>query len=472
MQIALTRGAYLVDGERAINLYPVFNQSQKFHEFLGTEGLDLFANLGAAAIRGLYVATNDDNNLYVVAGSGVYRINTAGVAAQYTTALDTSTGLVEFSDNGTQVMITDGTSGYVITIASTPPAGLTKIADADFPGGGSNTFLDGYTIVAKPSDDQVNSSDLNDSTAWDALAFASAEGIPDNLQRVIEFNQKLFLFGIISTEVWFNDGGAGFPFARLDGAVLQYGLASKNSLAKNDQAMYFLARTRAADGERVIVEVRGYQAKIVSTQGINELLATLTNTANAEGFAYMREGHSMYELTFPSDDITLVYDAREGLWHERKSLDSAGNEIRHRARGYAYFNGFHMVGDYNEGKIYKLKSNVYTENGLTIRRKLITPEVSDSNNDSKFTVPQLIVPMKVGVGLANGQGSDPLLMMRYSKDGANTWSNEKQTSFGKIGEYKKRPRFRNLGQMRRLNVELSVSDPVEVKFAGPLVIPR
>lgn len=472
MKIPLTTGAYRVNGERAVNLFPVFNEAEKFYEFFGTEGQSLRAFMGGAPIRGVYVATNDDTKLYVVAGNKVYRVNTDWTHTQYTTTLDTSSGLVEWSNNETQVMITDGTAGYVITIATAPPAGLAKIADADFPGGASNTYLDGYTIVVKPDDDQVNSSDLDDSTAWNALNYASAEGIPDNLQRCIEFNQKLFLFGIISTEVWFNDGGSGFPFGRLDGAVLGYGLAAKNSLAKNDQALYFLARTASPQGERVIVEVRGYQAQIISTQGVNELLATLTNTANAEGFAYMREGHPFYELTFPSDNITLVYDAREQRFHEKNSLDANGNEIRHRARGYAYFNGHHVVGDFESAKIYTLEDDVYTENGRMIRRKLITPEVTDASNNGKFTIPELIVPMKVGVGLANGQGSDPMLMMRYSKDGANTWSNEKQTSFGKIGEYGKRVRFRQLGQMRKINIELSTSDPVEVQFQGPLMVPQ
>ena len=469
MQIPLTLGAYRVNGERAVNLYGVLNAASKVYEFFGTEGLELFASLGAASIRGLYVTSNSDSVMYAVAGNKFYKIATDGTATENATTLDTSTGLVEFSDNGTQVMITDGTSGYVYTIASNT---LSKIADADFPGGGSNCFLDGYTIVCKPDSQQVNSSDLYDSTSWDALNFASAEGLPDNLQRCMAFGRQLWLFGMITTEVYYNSGAAGFPFDRISGAVLEYGLASKNSLAKNDQALYFLARTTAPQGERVVVEVRGYQAQIVSTQGINELLATLSNTADAEGFAYMREGHSFYELTFPTDGITLVYDAKEHLWHERSSVNSSGVEVRHRARCYSYFNGFHMVGDYESGKIYKLLPNVYTENGTMILRKLVTPEVTDRTNNRRFEVAELYVPMKTGVGLANGQGSDPMLMMRYSKDGGNTWSNERQASFGKIGEYKKLVRFRRLGQGRKLNIELSVSDPVEVKFEGPLEVPK
>lgn len=469
VQILLTKGAYLQDGERAINLYAVFNAASKWHEFWSTEGLELFSTISGSPVRGLYVATNDDTKLYVVAGDKVYRVLTDGTATQYTTTLDTNQGMVEFSDNGTQITITDGASGYVITIATALPNGLAKIADANFPGGGSNCQIYGYTIVAKPDDEQVNSSDLNDSTAWNALNFASAEGIPDNLRRVVEFSQKIYMFGIISTEIWYYDGGTGFPFERWEGAVLNFGLAAKQSLAKNDQAMYFLARTRASEGERVIVEVRGTQAQIVSSQGINELLATLTNTANAEGFAYMREGHSFYELTFPSDDITIVYDAKEGMWHERRSRDANDNEIRHRARCYAYFNGFHMVGDFETGKVYKLKSDVYTEDGETIIRKLYPPEISDPADDSKFVITRLKVPMKVGVGLVSGQGEDPLLMFRYSKDGGRTWSNEKTASFGKMGEYDKQVVFLMLGQMRRFSAELVVSDPVPVRFEGPLI---
>ncbi len=469
MNIPLTKKAYLVDGERSINLYPVFNAARKVYEFLNCEGFEQFATLSGAAIRGMWVPTNDETKMIVVAGNKIYKVLTDGTKTENAITLDTSSGLVEMSDNGTQVMVTDGTYGYTYTLATDVFA---KIGDADFPGGGSNTFLDGYTIVCKPNSQQVNSSDAYDSTAWNALNYASAEGVPDNLQRCIEYNQKLCFFGIISIEVFFNDGGSGFSFSRLDGAVVGFGLAAKNSLSKNDQALYFLARSTAPQGERVIVEARGLTPKIISTQGINELLATLTNTADAEGFAYMREGHSMYEITFPIDNITLVYDAKEGMWHERKSLDANGNEIRHRARCYAYFNGFHMVGDFETGNIYKLKADVYTENGRMIRRKLITPEATDQTNNNRFIIPKVIVPMKTGVGLANGQGSDPQLMFRYSKDGGNTWSNEKQTSFGKLGEYNKIVKFGPLGQMRRINCELSVSDPVEVKFEGPLIIPK
>lgn len=497
MQIPLTRNSYLVDGERSINFFPVYNASKKQYGFHSVEGKTLRKTIGAAPIRGLYVSTNDDTKLYLVAGNKFYAVNTDWTYTQNAVTLETSTGIVEFSNNLLEVTVTDGTYGYRYTVST---GVLAKIDDADFPGSASHCFLDGYTVSVDPASQMVRSSSLYDSSAWNAIDFASAEGLPDNLVRCISFNGNLWLFGIISTEPFGLDPSAaeGFPFSRIGGAVLEFGLGAKYSLAKNAQAMYFLARTVAADGERVIVEVRGYQARIVSNQGIHELLSTLSNVANAEGFAYMSEGHSFYELTFPSDNITIVYDATEGRFHERRSLTAAGKEIRNRSRCYAYFNGHHVVGDFESGKIYTLDYSAYTENGRAIIRKLITPESTDTQNNRQISIPLLIVPMKVGVGnattdfryeamladgtyLADGSivaggatmsGNGPMLMMRYSKDGGKTWSSKKMVSFGKQGEYDTRPRFRLLGQGYKWNFELSVSDAVEVKLEGPLMLPR
>lgn len=497
MQIPLSRNAYLVDGERAINLFPVFNASKRQIEFNSIEGKTLRSIIGAAPIRGLYVASNDDTKLHLVAGNRFYVINTDWTFTQNAVTLGTSTGMVEFSNNRLEITVTDGTYGYTYT----PATGVfAKIDDADFPGSASHCFLDGYTVSIDTDSETMRTSDLYDSRTWSGIDFGDAEGIPDKIIRCSSFSGNLWLFGVVSTEVFGLDPTAseGLPFSRIGGAVLEFGLSAKYSLAKNAQAMYFLARTVAADGERVIVEVRGYQARIVSTQGINELLAGMSNIANAEGFAYMREGHSFYELTFPTDNITIVYDASENKWHERRSLTSAGKEIRNRSRCYAYFNGHHVVGDFEAGKIYTLDASAYTENGRAIIRKLITPEVADTGNNRKFTISEVIVPMKVGVGnattdlryeaaiadgsvMADGSvyagsatanGGGPQLMMRYSKDKGKTWSSKKMTSFGKQGDYTARPRFGPLGQGRHWNFELSVSDAVEVKLEGPLIVPR
>jgi len=74
--------------------------------------------------------------------------------------------------------------------------------------------------------------------------------------------------------------------------------------------------------------------------------------------------------------------------------------------------------------------------------------------------------MEAGVGLLTGQGSDPQVMMQYSKDGGNTWSNEVWESFGQIGEYGVRATFGPFGRARDWVFRFRVTDPVKTVFIG------
>ena len=71
-----------------------------------------------------------------------------------------------------------------------------------------------------------------------------------------------------------------------------------------------------------------------------------------------------------------------------------------------------------------------------------------------------------GVGLNTGQGSDPQVMLRVSKDFGQTWSNEMWRSMGKIGKYATRVLWRRLGKARDWVFEVTISDPVKVVIIG------
>lgn len=59
------------------------------------------------------------------------------------------------------------------------------------------------------------------------------------------------------------------------------------------------------------------------------------------------------------------------------------------------------------------------------------------------------------------QGRDPKLMVDWSDDHGKTWSNQREQSMGKIGEYRKRVRFLRLGSARDRIFRISISDPVK-----------
>jgi len=59
------------------------------------------------------------------------------------------------------------------------------------------------------------------------------------------------------------------------------------------------------------------------------------------------------------------------------------------------------------------------------------------------------------------QGGDPKLNLSWSEDFGRTWSNARQISMGKTGEYRKRLKFWRLGQARDRVYKIEISDPVK-----------
>jgi hypothetical protein len=77
--------------------------------------------------------------------------------------------------------------------------------------------------------------------------------------------------------------------------------------------------------------------------------------------------------------------------------------------------------------------------------------------------------METGVGLASGQGSDPQVMLRISRDGGHSWGNEHWKSAGKQGKFKHRALWRRLGTGRDFVFEVTITDPISVALISALL---
>jgi len=150
-----------------------------------------------------------------------------------------------------------------------------------------------------------------------------------------------------------------------------------------------------------------------------------------------------------------------GAWHERRSWGMDNYRVGSAARAF----GGAILADYTTGKLYtpNLDSN-YTENGARISMEIGLPTLEASR--SRVTCYAFEVYCETGVGLNSGQGSDPKIMLRYSKDGGRTKSNELWRSLGTIGNYKARAIWRGLGQFRQLDIDLTITDPVRRLVMG------
>ena len=139
-----------------------------------------------------------------------------------------------------------------------------------------------------------------------------------------------------------------------------------------------------------------------------------------------------------------------------------------------FFNSEIIVGDYENGNIYALDPNYYSDNG-TPQKWLRTWRAlpSGANNLKRTAQHSLQLNCETGVGLNLGQGSDPEVMMRWSDDGGHTWSNEHWVKMGKIGAYGYRAIWRRLGMTMKLRdrvYEVSGTDPVKLAIVGAELI--
>jgi hypothetical protein len=451
-----------VDCQRCINLYPELVESGKGKEgevavLLSTPGLLLKVTIGAGPIRGTYTASN--GQLFVVSNTKIYRVSGAWVATELGT-LNSNSGHVSMADNGISLVAVDGTDGYVVTLSS---GAFAEITDPDFLGADQVTYQDGYFIFNKPDSGQFYITELN-STNIDALDIATSEGSPDNIVAILSENRNLWLFNERTTEVFFNSGNADFPFERIQGAFIEQGCAAPFSVAKIANSVLWLGRNEFGQG--VVYMAQGYQPKRISTHAVEQEIQSYGDISDANAYVYQENGHDFYVLNFTNADTTWVYDFSTNMWHERVYTNQGAFE-RHRANYHAFAHSTHVVGDYENGKLYALSSSTYSDNGSEITRRRTAPHLSAGLKRVQFNSFQLDIESGVGLdGATTTQGNDPQAMMRFSDDGGHTWSNEKWTSFGKIGQTKRRALWRRLGTSRDRVYEITITDPVPVTLIG------
>jgi len=396
--------------------------------------------------------------------TGLTLTNAGSYTSQPTNDVSTST-----SGAGTGLKLTltfgtgSGTTGTYPISASQTVTSRTMYAlnftifpstDGAFSGGNTVDIVDNYFVYNRPSSQQwAASNPLSPITP--ALSFSSKDGSPDNLVSLIVDHREVYLLGETSSEVWVDVGSFPFPFQRIPGTSTQHGIAAKFSVSRLGNSFAYVSRNNR--GQAQIMMMNGYVPTRISTHAVEQ---TLLNQYidDAISWTYQQEGHECYVVSFPTLDLTWVYDISTTMWHKWLSIDTTNTYHRHRGNCSAVFNGKVYVGDFDNGIIYLLDPNNYTDNGGEIRRLRRAPHiVTDLQREY---LEELQIQFQPGVGNQSDPGQIPQAMLRWSNDGGSTWSNEHWTSIGAVGLYKNRAIWRRLGWARDRVFEVVVTDPV------------
>lgn len=508
MLLQLLDGAYqarsvIAANQRCVNLYPEVNQLSPAAPFpqpitatlithYPTPGLTQLATVGSGPIRGIYVASTGAR--YVASGSYLYSVDANWVPLQLG-YLGSKTTPVSMIDNGDTLVVVDGSPfGFQVNLATNA---FSQIIDPAFYGANRVDFIDTFLVFNRPGTSFFYSTLSNAVTPLDATYIAGKTGFVDNLVAAVMLHNEIWLIGEQTSEVWGNVGGSTFPFARTAGTFIPMGCAAPASIAKattpqGAHTILWLAKNE--QGARQVVQGMPYQAMRVSTHAIEAQFATYATVDDAIGMTYQMQGHTFYVLTFPTADVTWVYDLSTALWHEWRWTDGDGYMHRARPNCMAYVNGVVSCGDWQTGTIYKLDDEAFTDNGMPIVRIRSFMTTQDELKRIRYTnfradmeagsaaASQVMAQYLTAAGsLITSDGTTPistnnnavtastgsfLVGLKYSDDAGRTWSGPLYNTLGDQGAFNASLNWNRLGFGRRRVFELQWSAPVFTALNG------
>lgn len=334
-----------------------------------------------------------------------------------------------------------------------------------------NTFDDGvsplpsfsgvavlYDIFVFPvaNSNQFFFSAVGDATSINAANFSSAQTDPSPIVEVAVLAEELMFFKSTAVEFWDYQGQLTAPFALSQGRTYIRGCAAQGSVAKLDNAMFWV-------GDDLSAYRSGAVPQQISTPLINDRLnAAAAGIGQLTAYTMSVEGHVFYIVNLPSIGESYAYDCQTQEWAQWGTQTASQTEpgvfIASTSVGHAYQSIW--AGSSVDGTVY-LVDAAYNYDGALNKRVVVAAArwigggVERCNN--------------VSLACVRGVGSvsvpEPIVQMRFSDDGGRTFGAWLQGVIGNIGDagqYYYKATWRNLGLIQQPGrlFEFAVSDPV------------
>jgi hypothetical protein len=456
-----------MSADMAINIYPESLPGEvKSYAYYATPGLKSYGSSVNLGTRGCW---SMDRRTFRVSGFVLEEINTF-VSPPTVTARGVIPNdgfpvtLVGNGQGGNQLMIVGGTTVHIFNLATNTFIGPIALPLTNAPVQGA--FIDGYFLLTELLSIRVWFSALEDGTSWNALDFFARSHVSDEVVGLAVLRDRIWVFGSQTTEIFYDSGDLNTPFLPYPGSVIQEGASTPWGIVVADEEVYWLAEDNLGRGR--INSGSNYSPTEISNPAIDFAIAPNgQNLALTEAYSYSQEGHTFIWWTF-ADGNTWCYDPREHAWHQRQAWDQATDTFpRWRARGACSTSAGVLVGDYATGSFYLLDLDTFTDMDQPRKWLRRAPYISSSNQF--LFLDQIELNAQVAVGLQTStQGALAQVMLRISRDAAQTWTEHLFASVGQVGDFLARCIWRHCGKARadRLVIEISQTDPVRLAW-GP-----
>lgn len=448
MQIPILNGIY-TDGAGDFriayprNLVPVPVQQGISAGYLRpAEGIVAEGGVGPGIVRG---GVRWGDTLYRVMGPKLVSIDSVGAITELGdvseavevehVSFDYSFGYLSVNSNGSFYLY-DG-------------AVLQRVTDSDLGTVIDHIWVDGYFMAT--DGEYLVVTELNNPFSVLPTKYGSSEADPDSVKALLKLNNEPHVLNRYTIEVFDNIGGSGFPFQRIDGALIERGVVSTHACCTFLDSIAFVGGGR---NESVSVWLgRGGSSARIATREVDLILAEYSERELKSTLVEARvdKGHQHLMVHLP--DKTLVYDGAASqivntpVWFILSSGLDPNVDAAYNARNFVWCYDKWNVGDIDQGRIGHLSNDIGEQWGSQVAWQFGTMVLYNEGLGAIIHELELVTL----TGRA-ALGTDSTIWTEYSADG-ETWSVPKGVKAGKQGQRNKRLTWLNQGPLRNIRMQ-------------------
>lgn len=280
----------------------------------------------------------------------------------------------------------------------------------------------------------------------DALSFASAESQPDGLKDALFIDDTVILFGSETVEFWPNTSDPDLPFQALEGRVFEAGIRQTGAACALGASFAWVT-----DDNKVCQQD---PANVLSNEGLESKIKA---SGEVRLWTFLVDATEFLCLSL--DAQTYVMNTRTGTWHEFASY----GESNWLPTCYAA----DTFGT-RDGRLVAWNDEHTDFSGVMERRF----RAGSPLNSGVVTLDNLILRTNPGnTPYLSGDYVEPVVEVRFSRDGGKTWGNWRRASLGAQGEYRRKVQWLACGAFSNPGVlaEFRVTDPVPFRVSGVFV---
>lgn len=367
-----------------------------------------------------------DGICYRVMGTSLVRVN-----SDWT--IDTlgdvgGTGVCGFDYSFDNLIINSGTSLFYWNATD----GLRQVTDVDLGSVIDVIYVDGYTMTT--DGEFIVVTELNDPMAVDPLKYGSSEESPDAVTGLEHMHGEVYALNRNTIQVFQNIGGTGFPFQTVKTATVPYGCVGARAKCQFLGAVAFVGSGKNAM-PGVYLMGAGTASRISAAE-LDDDLASLTDAELAAVWLEARVEKDEQRLNIHLPDRTWSFSSRVSEKSSVKTwcqyVTGTGTSGAYEGRGLVNAYGHWIVGS-SAGKVGILDTSTALHYGDPVGWQFDTTLLF---NEGKGAI---VGEMRL-FGTPGRGNADSRIFMSYTKDG-ETWSVERATSAGQLGERNKRVRW-------------------------------